>query len=123
MVRTLSAIFLALALSATASAQTRGDAAPAVTQEMKDLARSHSDMVHSTVTLTAEQRDQVYDIYVDQEQLWVALKLRLSGSGMSAEEQAMELENLAVSVDQRLDHKLSQVLTEDQMNRWMRAKQ
>ena len=122
MARTFLAIIFGIALISSVSAQTRGEAPP-VTPEMEAVAQTQTDLVHSTVTLSDEQRGQVYDIFVDHEQLWTALKLRMAGSGMSAEEQALELDNMVPSVDQRLDQKLAQVLTPEQVSLWMEAKQ
>jgi hypothetical protein len=112
MLRTLASILFCATITA-ASAQidvTETDA-------MRNSALKRTEQVNKEVSLTADQREKVYALYMKLEQYSVALDQRFSSSGLTPEQREVELKpQKAVMAKMELDG-LTEALTPQQLEK------
>lgn len=113
-----SILFCAAALFATA--QNR-DITVKDTDAMRASAEKHTNLVHQTVTLDAEQKAKVQEIYMNYERQLDGLNQRLDKGGFTPEEREAEMGPQWASMEKAVDDQLSTVLNADQMGKWCRS--
>ncbi len=114
-----SLVFCAAAVFATA--QNR-DITVTDTDAMRVSAAKHAAMVDKTVTLDADQKTKVEEIYMNYERKLDGLNRRFEKGGLTKEEREVEMGPQWVALEKTLDEQLSTVLNGDQMGKWREAK-
>ncbi len=88
---------------------------------MRASASKHTALVDKTVTLNAEQRPQVNEAYMELERKLDGMNQRFDRAKMTKEEREAEMRPQWVTLDQMVDHRLSQILTPEQHAKWAEA--
>ncbi len=114
-----SLTFCTVALFATA--QNR-DITVTDTDAMRASADKHTALVDQTVTLDADQKTKVQEIYMNYERKLDGLSQRFEKGGLTKEERETEMGPQWVALEKAVDEQLSSVLNGDQMDKWREAK-
>lgn len=113
----LFASILFCAAASLASAQSR-DIQVKDTDAMRANAQKHTTQVDQAVTLNAEQKAQVNEVYMDVERKLAAMDQRFAMANMSKEEREAEMGPQWASLDRLVDQRLSGILSSQQMKTW-----
>ncbi len=115
-----SIAFCAVALFA--SAQKNHDISVTDTDAMRVSADKHTAMVDQAVTLDADQKTKVQEIYMNYERKLEGLNQRFEKGGLTKEEREKEMGPQWVGLEQAVDEQLATVLNGDQIGKWREAK-
>lgn len=113
-----SLVFCGAALLATAQSH---DITVTDTDAMRANASKHTTLVDQTVTLDADQKVKVQEIYMNYERKLDGMNQRFEKAGLSKEERETEMGPQWVAMEKGLDQQLSQVLTGAQLSKWREA--
>lgn len=117
----LFASFIFCAAALFASAQNR-DIIVKDTDAMRASAEKHTALVDQTVTLDADQKAKVQEIYMNMERKLDGMNQRFEMGGLSKEQREAEMAPQWISLEQAVDKQLEEVLTADQATKWREAK-
>ncbi len=92
------------------------------TDVMRASATEHTGLVDKTVTLDADQKVKVLEIYMNYERQLEGMNQRYEKAGMSKEEREVELAPRWAAMEQAVDDQLAAVLNNDQMGKWREAR-
>lgn len=120
MQRTLATLtFCAAALFATAQSR---DIKVVDTDAMRVSATKHTELVHKTVTLDADQRAKVQEVYMNYERQLDGLNQRFEIGGLSKEEREAEMAPQWASLERMVDEQLATILNPEQLGKWQEAR-
>ena len=108
-----SIIFCTAALFA--SAQKNHDISVTDTDAMRVSADKHTAMVDQAVTLDADQKTKVQEIYMNYERKLDGLNQRFEKGGLTKEEREKEMAPQWLALEQAVDEQLATVLNSDQI--------
>ena len=114
-----SILFSAAALFASAQ---QHDITVTDTDAMRASADKHTALVDKTVTLDADQKAKVQEIYMNLERKLEGMNQRFEKGGLTKEEREAEMAPQWVSLEKAVDQQLAEVLTPDQAGTWREAK-
>lgn len=113
-----SILFCAAAIFASAQ---NHDISVTDTDAMRASAHKHTALVDQTVTLDADQKVKVQEIYMNYERKLDGLNQRFEKGGLTKEEREVEMGPQWVALEKAVDGQLSAVLNGDQMGKWREA--
>lgn len=113
----LFASILFCAAAAIASAQSR-DIQVKDTDTMRANAEKHATQVDQAVTLNAEQKAQVKEVYMDIERKLAAMDQRFAMANMSKEDREAEMGPQWAGLERLVDQRLSGILSTQQLAKW-----
>lgn len=113
-----SLIFCAAAVIATAQSRT---ITVTDTDAMRASAGKHTALVDQAVTLNADQTAQVREVYMDMERKLDGMNQRFDSAKMTKEEREAEMAPQWASLEKLVDHRLSEILSGDQLAKWREA--
>jgi Skp family chaperone for outer membrane proteins len=114
-----SLIFCGAALFASAQ---NHDITVIDTDAMRASADKHTALVDQTVTLDADQKTKVQEIYMNLERKLDAMNQRFEKGGLTKEQREAEMAPQWTSLEKAVDQQLAEVLTADQATKWREAK-
>jgi Spy/CpxP family protein refolding chaperone len=114
-----SILFSAAALFASAQQQ---DITVTDTDAMRASADKHTALVDKTVTLDADQKAKVQEIYMNLERQLDGMNQRFEKGGLTKEEREAEMAPRWASLEMAVDQQLAEVLTPDQAGKWREAR-
>lgn len=85
---------------------------------MRANAAKHTVQVDKAVTLTAEQKPQVTEVYMAVERQLAAMNQRFDAAGMSQEDRAAEMRPQWANLDRMVEERLTGILSADQLGKW-----
>lgn len=85
---------------------------------MRANARKHTELVHRTVGLSAEQTTQVNELYMQVERQVNGMEQRMAMAGMSEADRKVEMVPQWESIERMVAGRLQQILTPEQYGQW-----
>ena len=114
-----SFVFAAAALLATAQSH---DITVTDTEAMRTSASKHTTLVDQTVTLDADQKAKVQEIYMNYERRLDGMNQRFDKAKLTKEEREAEMAPQWASLEKAVDQQLADVLKGEQMTKWREAR-
>ncbi len=116
----LFASLLFCAAAAFATAQSR-NITVTDTDAMRASAQKHTTLVDQAVSLDAEQKTKVNEIYMNYERRLEGMNQRFAMANMTKEQRDAEMGPQWASLDRTLNEQLGQVLSTEQLAKWQEA--
>ena len=91
------------------------------TEAMKAKATERMELVDKTVSLNADQKPQVEQVYLQVERQMVALEQRFAMAGITGADKEADMKNQYENMDRYVEEKLQTILSADQHKKWLEA--
>lgn len=92
-----------------------------MTEAMKAKAKEHMELVDKTVTLNADQKPQVEDVYLQVERQMAAVEQRFAKAGITGEQKEADMKSQIANMDRFVNERLATILTPEQNEKWAEA--